>query len=314
VNYREFLTAEEVDGYRGIFNDSASDGTLDLKAFDKAMREHGVALRKNQLKGLFQDFDNDGSGNIDFEEFCVMMLRLRSLRRSRIITPETHSCRQLWQEENFTIPELKRSGFGLKDFKQVGIPVGKLYRDGEYTSLELRQAGFSAHELRRGGLGLVDLRSCGYSLADLRLAGFSAAALAEANKSIHTCLSTGHLEMLPHIRPQSLVQKQGESVRHNAFEVLPGGDVSRVFPGSPPASGWRQMTPVIREHTDWKPRLFRDRSISTAALIGTRRMSHVPSGQDGFLLDEHGKMKNPMDITSNSKRHSQRPGVMTLGP
>eukprot|EP00441_Pelagodinium_beii_P039167 CAMPEP_0197626518 /NCGR_PEP_ID=MMETSP1338-20131121/5447_1 /TAXON_ID=43686 ORGANISM="Pelagodinium beii, Strain RCC1491" /NCGR_SAMPLE_ID=MMETSP1338 /ASSEMBLY_ACC=CAM_ASM_000754 /LENGTH=463 /DNA_ID=CAMNT_0043197059 /DNA_START=38 /DNA_END=1430 /DNA_ORIENTATION=- len=253
VNYREFLSTTEVDTYRSVFEKAATaDGNLDLKAFDKALRQHGVVLKRNQLKGLFQDFDNDGSGGIDFEEFCVMMLRLRGLRRTRVISPETHSCAQLWHEEGFTIPELKRSGFGLRDFRKVGIPVGKLHREGEYSALELRQAGYAAHDLRRGGLGLVDLRSCGYSLADLRLAGFSATALAEANKSIHSCLSTGHLEMLPHIRPRTNTTQHEK--RHNAFEVLPNGDVSKVVnPGSPPASGWRQMTPVIREQPIGSP-------------------------------------------------------------
>lgn len=38
-----------------------------------------------------------GSGDIDFEEFCVMLLRLKGLRRQQVICPSTHSCDDLWR-------------------------------------------------------------------------------------------------------------------------------------------------------------------------------------------------------------------------
>ena len=85
-------------------------------------------IAEAQLREFFQYFDTDGSGLMDFEEFCVMLLRratgkhkcsadrqgeincgisrhmwhanisarVRNLKKSRIVSPETCSCSELW--------------------------------------------------------------------------------------------------------------------------------------------------------------------------------------------------------------------------
>jgi len=96
----------------------------------------------------------------------------------------------------FTIKELLRAGFGLEDFKKAGIPALKLYKDGQFTALELRHVGYSASELRRCGISASELRRSGFGLAELRNAGFSDVVLVTANRSIGTSLSTGDLSVL----------------------------------------------------------------------------------------------------------------------
>lgn len=92
------------------------------------LRRLGLTLKKSHIESLAKDFDVDGSGFIGFEEFCVMAARLRGERQKRKIGPDTCSCEELWKDESFSIPELQRSGFGLAEFRKVGIPVGQIFR------------------------------------------------------------------------------------------------------------------------------------------------------------------------------------------
>merc|ERR1712032_1733417 len=93
------------------------------------------------------------------------------------------------------------SGFGLEQFRDVGIPIGKLYAEGNVSALELRRAGYTSKELRRGGLGVSELRTSGFSLAELRNAGFSDSVLSQTNRDLKNSLSTGDLSVLPQQRP-----------------------------------------------------------------------------------------------------------------
>jgi Ca2+-binding EF-hand superfamily protein/ribosomal protein L13E len=245
INYREFLTNEQVRGYREMFKMTDTDGSgqVNKSELDQMLRNLGLVLKKPQLKVLFDDFDVDGSGDIDFEEFCVMMLRLRGARRMRAVGPSTCKCSDLWLKEGFTIKELQSSGFSLDDFKKAGISIGTMYREGSVSALELRRAGFSPAELRRGGVSAQELRRCGFSLADLRIAGFSGTTVQAANKMLKNSLSAGDLSDLPQQRPYETRMSQ-------TFPQFEQGVPCRFGNLQP----LRQMTPMIREHTDWNPK------------------------------------------------------------
>mmetsp|Transcript_127551 Transcript_127551/g.271950 ORF Transcript_127551/g.271950 Transcript_127551/m.271950 type:complete len:453 (+) Transcript_127551:54-1412(+) len=258
INYREFLTAEEVEKYRAWFEQADEDGTQTITRpeLDGILRRNGHVLSKQQLTALLKDFDSDGSGDIDFEEFVVMMLRLRCVKRQRVINPENCNCGDLWMNENFTIRELQQSGFGLQHFKQVGIPVGTIYSEGKVSALELRRAGYTSAELRRGGVSVSELRSSGFSLADLRNAGFSDGVLSQTNRLLRGTLSSGDLTALPQMRPHTT---SFESCFNN--KSMRGGFAQgQAFVPCPWQLPPRQMTPMIREHTDWRPRLNRSKN------------------------------------------------------
>lgn len=59
--------------------DDDNSRTLDLKEFTKGLNDYGVLMEKNEALTLFQQFDRDGSGHIDFDEF---LLTLRVATRS----------------------------------------------------------------------------------------------------------------------------------------------------------------------------------------------------------------------------------------
>eukprot|EP00930_Biecheleria_cincta_P045338 TRINITY_DN31258_c0_g1_i1.p1 TRINITY_DN31258_c0_g1~~TRINITY_DN31258_c0_g1_i1.p1 ORF type:complete len:488 (-),score=105.96 TRINITY_DN31258_c0_g1_i1:125-1588(-) len=262
VNYREYLEADEVEGYRSLFLGAAKThfDSITCPELGQILKRLGASLKDRKVKLMFEEFDQDCSGTMDFEEFAVLLLRLRGLRKLRDINPDTCSCYDLWYKEKFTIPELRLSGFTLRDFAKIRIPVGKLYREGEFTALELRRAGYSAADLRKGGIGLLELRSCGYTLADLRLAGFSAFALSETNRSLQGSISAGDLSILPQLCPRPVKSCWSKDARMSASLKKLDGSGSPTRQGLlarlPPA-GWvlpemRQMTPVVREHTDWR--------------------------------------------------------------
>ena len=151
INYREFLDKEEVEELKTLFDDATlGSGYMAVNELDHLFRRLGFAMKTKQLRGLLRDFDCDGSGEIDFEEFCVMMLRLKCSKPVRQISPENSDCRTLWLEEDFSAKELQRSGYGIAHMKAAGIPVRQILT-ADVTALELRKSGFSASELRKAG-------------------------------------------------------------------------------------------------------------------------------------------------------------------
>lgn len=53
--------------------DDDNSRTLDLKEFLKGLNDYGVLIEKDEAHKLFQHFDRDGSGHIDFDEFLITL-------------------------------------------------------------------------------------------------------------------------------------------------------------------------------------------------------------------------------------------------
>jgi len=58
-----------------IFVTDSEDGTITTKELGKVMRMLGQTPSENDLLEMIEEVDADGSGTIDFEEFCIMMFR-----------------------------------------------------------------------------------------------------------------------------------------------------------------------------------------------------------------------------------------------
>lgn len=266
-NYREFLNADQVAKFRKVFTNGAGpNGTCSFADLEKLLRRLGMHVKKQQLQWLIQNFDADGSGDIDFEEFCIMLLRLKGLKKQSVINPQTRDCEDLFRNEGFTVLELQNSGFSLKHFKDARMPVAKLISDGGLSTLDLRRAGYTPQELRRGGVGASTLRRSGYSLADLRVAGFSGLVLQDADRELKGSMSSGDLSLLAAQRPLSSSKTSAAPVRG---AVLSTAGAAALQPAAP--CPWqlppRPMTQMIREHTDWQPRLPRHIATSGVGLF-----------------------------------------------
>lgn len=149
INYREFLEKVEVDELKALFDEATlGSGRMQVNELDHLFRRLGFAMKTKQLRGLLRDFDCDGSGEIDFEEFVIMMLRLKCAKPMRLISPQTDDCKTLYEEEDFSATELQRSGYDIEHMKQAGIPVRQILT-ADVSALEMRKCGFTASELRK---------------------------------------------------------------------------------------------------------------------------------------------------------------------
>lgn len=292
INYREFLTNEQVAAYRKIFLifDTSKDGMISGQELDVLLRRIGLVLSHSQVTKLLADFDPSHTGLIDFDNFCVMMSRLKGERKKREINPRTCDCEQLFRNECFTIKDLIMSGFSLRDMQRANIPCGQLLQEGEFTALDFRRAGYDAKTLRRAGLGVPSLRACGYSLTELRLAGFSDVVLAEANKLLWSALSNGDLTSLPQQRPSHSPCEGGSGAGDGFSKGISWGKL-------PP----RPMTNMIRAHTDFRPKVSQfarynssnRMSLAANAILLTRHEGSI------FTLAEKGSLMEQSQSVPN---------------
>ncbi|XP_052766857.1 calmodulin-beta-like, partial [Mya arenaria] len=71
------LTEEQTGEFREAFNlfDKDGDGTIDTKELGNAMKAMGQSPTEEELRDMIAEVDADGSGSIDFNEFCAMMVK-----------------------------------------------------------------------------------------------------------------------------------------------------------------------------------------------------------------------------------------------
>lgn len=53
--------------------DDDNNRTLDVKEFMKGLNDYGVLIEKDEAMTMFQRFDRDNSGLIDFDEFLLTL-------------------------------------------------------------------------------------------------------------------------------------------------------------------------------------------------------------------------------------------------
>lgn len=53
--------------------DDNNNRTLDFKEFVKGLNDYAVVMEKEEAEELFQRFDKDGNGTIDFNEFLLTL-------------------------------------------------------------------------------------------------------------------------------------------------------------------------------------------------------------------------------------------------
>lgn len=53
--------------------DDNENRSLDFKEFLKGLNDYGLLIEKDEASALFQQFDRDGNGTIDFDEFLITL-------------------------------------------------------------------------------------------------------------------------------------------------------------------------------------------------------------------------------------------------
>merc|ERR1711903_232977 len=69
------LSEEQIEEIREAFTlfDADNSGAIDVRELKAAMRALGFEVKKEELKKMISDIDNDGNGSIEFAEFLEMM-------------------------------------------------------------------------------------------------------------------------------------------------------------------------------------------------------------------------------------------------
>ena len=75
---RGTLNSEQLAEMQEVFDlfDKDGDGTINTHEFKVLFRCFGIKLNDEQILGLINEYDADGSGEIDFNEFCEMMSKV----------------------------------------------------------------------------------------------------------------------------------------------------------------------------------------------------------------------------------------------
>ena len=88
------LTEEQVAEFREAFNlfDLDGGGDIDARELGTVMRSLGQNPSDEELAAMIAEVDEDGSGNIEFEEFCTLMCvpRLSHAPWSFLFSLRTH--------------------------------------------------------------------------------------------------------------------------------------------------------------------------------------------------------------------------------
>ena len=70
--------------------DDDGNRSLDFKEFKKGLQDYGVELEDGGERKVFEAFDRDGSGTIDFDEFLINLRvssQIRTFTKAKNITP-----------------------------------------------------------------------------------------------------------------------------------------------------------------------------------------------------------------------------------
>merc|ERR1711871_534616 len=72
------LSQEQQEAYRETFVlfDRDGGGSIDAKELGTVMRSLGQNPTDDELNDMIQEVDVDGNGEIDFDEFCAMMVKM----------------------------------------------------------------------------------------------------------------------------------------------------------------------------------------------------------------------------------------------
>jgi Ca2+-binding EF-hand superfamily protein len=186
--YREFFTPEDIADMQKDYSNFLTDGKsfLGMSDLDRLFRKMGVQLKKEVLDSFFYEFDSDGSGGIDFDEFCVMIAILRKIKRKRRISagPQATVTLEELTAEGLTCKELLECGYKVHDLIRVGFTVKQLINEGGLSVFEINQAGVSISNLKDFGLTAKELKLAGISATELRKVGFTAEEIRKISREI----------------------------------------------------------------------------------------------------------------------------------
>lgn len=107
----EQLSADQIEQFRKYFNmfDKEGKGYIRATQVGQILRTMGQAFEERDLKQLIKEFDADGSGEIEFEEFAAMVANfVVNNENDEGLEEELREAFRLYDKEVFTICHLGR--------------------------------------------------------------------------------------------------------------------------------------------------------------------------------------------------------------
>lgn len=71
------LTEQQIDEFKEVFSlfDKDGDGTVSTKELGTVMRTLGHNPTEAEVEQMVKEVDTDGNGEVDFNEFCGLMVK-----------------------------------------------------------------------------------------------------------------------------------------------------------------------------------------------------------------------------------------------
>ncbi|XP_033009805.1 LOW QUALITY PROTEIN: troponin C, skeletal muscle-like [Lacerta agilis] len=109
---RSFLTEEMIAEFKAAFDifDADGGGDISTKELGTVMRMLGQTPTKEELDAIIEEVDEDGSGNIDFEEFSWSLM-VRQMKED--------AKGKSGMEPGRVLPHLDRNGDGFLDAEEL---------------------------------------------------------------------------------------------------------------------------------------------------------------------------------------------------
>jgi|UniRef100_A0AC35FA53 calmodulin len=109
------LTAEQIEQFRKYFNmfDKEQKGYIRATQVGQILRTMGQAFEERDLKQLIKDFDSDGSGEIEFEEFAAMVAQF-------VVSSENNEGLEEELREAFRLYDKEGNGYiAVSDLREI---------------------------------------------------------------------------------------------------------------------------------------------------------------------------------------------------
>ncbi|GAN06810.1 calmodulin [Mucor ambiguus] len=130
------LNDQQISEYRELFAliDKNGDGAIDAEELGQAMRSLGQNHTNEELKNLINDVDSDNNGRIDFNEFLIIVSRMKGNDETENDLLEAFKIFDEDQDGNITQDEIRSvmSSLGRRwTSQELDVLIGKADTDGD---------------------------------------------------------------------------------------------------------------------------------------------------------------------------------------